>query len=358
MSRLLARTSRLAGIVAWLVGSLGIVLAADAERVRSWPKWQQDRVSLDRRFVCEEFQVHYTLTGPHALPAADRLDDDRDGVPDKIQNIALQLVTARRCYVELLGLRHPKESPRYKGRVKSIDVNVWAFQSKNGMAGDAIVNYHRPSDPPEGLEVLTIDLSVKLPPRNLSPAHELFHMFQNGYTLFKNAWYYEGTARWSEDLLREGAGQAGSLPATSAELEGLFNLSYDASRFWQALARATDPKGKIRVPQDLRSARYRGSEKPIVEDDVFHGAPLLKALLEELDNTDDLVSRENGLNPLDWPESRQRSPENNRAIWNTVINVSRRFASQSLELKRMLDALGRDVGNPKPAAEQPLRTER
>lgn len=318
---------------------IGVMSASAAERVQSWPKWQQDRVSLDRRFVCEEFQVHYAVTGAHALPAADQFDGDRDGVPDKIQNIALQLVTARRCYVEVLGLRHPFESLRYGGRVKFIDVNVWALQGKNGMAGDAIVNYHRPSDPPEGVEVLTIDLSVKLPPGNLSPAHELFHVFQNGYALFKNAWYYEGTARWSEDLLREGAGQAGSLPATADALEDLFKLSYDASRFWQALARATDPKGKVSVPPGLRSACYHGSQKPIVEDDVFYGGPLLKALFEELDRADDLVSRASGLNPLDWAEARQRSPENNRYIWSAVLNVSRRFPSDSPRLKRIIEAL-------------------
>jgi hypothetical protein len=299
-------------------------------------------VSLDRRFVCGEFQIHYTITGTNAISATDQLDNDRDGVPDKVQDIALQLVTARRCYVEVLGLRHPLESLRYRGRVKFIDVNLWALQGKNGMAGDAIVNYHRPSDPPEGVEVLTLDLAAKLPPRNLSPAHELFHMFQNGYTLFKNAWYYEGTARWSEDLLREGAGQAGSLPGTTAELEGLLKLSYDASRFWQALARATDPKGKVSVPEDLRAVCYRGSQKPIVEDDVFYGGQLLKALLEELDNADDLVSRENGLDPLDWSEARQRSPDNNRTIWNAVINVSRRFASDSPQLKRMVEASGKE----------------
>lgn len=346
---------RLAGIVAWLISGLGVASVTGAERVRSWPKWQQDRVSLDRCFVCEEFQVHYAVADFHALPIADQLDDDHDGIPDKIQNTALQLVTARRCYVEVLGLRHPLESPRYKGRVKFIDVNVWALQGKNGMAGDAIVNYHRPSDPPEGVEVLTIDLSVKLPPRNLSPAHELFHMFQNGYTLFKNAWYYEGTARWSEDLLREGAGQAGSLPAATAELESLFKLSYDASRFWQALARATDPKGKVSVPQDLRAVCCRGSQKPIIEDDAFHGAPLLKALLEELDHADDVVSRKCGLNPLDWSENRQRSSENNCAIWNAVINVSRRFASDSPQIKRMVEALGHEAGQLEPAVKEPAR---
>lgn len=300
--------------------------AAAAERVQTWPAWQRTRVALDHRFVCDEFQIHYTLAGTNALPAADQRDDDRDGVPDKVQNIARQLQAARRCYVEVLGLRHPLESPRYKGRVKHIDVNLWALAGKNGMAGDAIVNYHRPADPPEGVAVVTVDLSAKLAARNLSPAHELFHVFQNGYTLFKNAWYYEGTARWSEDLLRAGVGEEGPLPANAAEVEALFKRSYDASRFWQARARVTDPAGTVRIPPELRALRYLGASAPIIEDERFHGAPLLKALLEELDRADDEVSRQNKLDPLDWSEARQRSPENDRVIWAAVLTVSRRLA--------------------------------
>jgi len=323
------------------VAGLLAMAAAGAERVQRWPEWQRSRVALDQHFVREEFRIYYTLKGDQALPALDRQDRDRDGVPDKIQSLALQLVTARRCYVEILGLRHPFASRRYQGRVKFIDVNVCDLGgTKNGMAGDAIVNYHRPSDPPEGIAVLTIDLSMKLLPRNLSPAHELFHVFQNGYTLFKTPWYYEGTARWSEDLLRAGAGEAGPLPATKAELEDLFKRSYEASRFWQALARATDPPGGVQVPEELRGTRYPGSPKPIIEDAVFHGAPLLKALLEELDRSDDVASKGGSLNPLDWSEARQRSSENDRYIWAAVINVCRRYAPDAPPLRRMVETLG------------------
>jgi hypothetical protein len=312
--------------------------------VQHRPAWQKDRVALEQRFVQDEFRIFYTLTGPNALPATDRTDSDRDGVPDKIQDIARQLVVARRCFVEVLGLRHPLESPRYKGRVKFIEVNVWALENKNGSAGDAIVNYHRPCDPPEGVEVVTIDLAAKLRPGNLTPAHELFHVFQNGYSLFKNPWYYEGMARWSEDLLRAGTGTAGTLPADAAALENLFKQSYDASRFWQALARATDPAGKVTVPPDLRELRSLGSSKPIIEDDTFHGAALMKALLEEFDREDDGVSREQNLNPLDWPEARQRATENNRHLWNAVIKAARRFPAAAPQLQRMAGAAKARLG--------------
>lgn len=314
-------------LTALLLAPLAALHAADASP-RNWPKWQQSRVALEHHFVRDEFRIHYTLTGTNALPVSDRIDEAHDGVPDKIQNIALQLVTAR---------RDPFESPRYKGRVKFIDVNVWSLGNKNGSAGDAIVNHHRPSDPPEGVEVVTIDLDAKLPPRNLSPAHELFHVFQNGYSQFKNAWYSEGTARWSEDLLREGVGAAGTLPANTTELAEVFKLSYDASRFWQALARATKPVGRVHMSQDLRNIHYLDSPKPMIEDDAIHDAKLIKALLEELERESSVVSQEDGLDPLNWPEARQNAPANNRHIWNAVINLSRRFVSDSPQFRRMVE---------------------
>ena len=317
---------RILALIAAALISLPLAGLLAAERVRNWPPWQQRRVALDRHFVAGEFRIHYTLAGPDALPMADHTDADGDGVPDKIQNIAIQFVTARRCFVEVLGLRHPFESQRYKGRVKFIDVNLFDLGNKNGSAGDGIVNYHRPSDPPEGFEVVTIDLTANLRAGNLSPAHELFHVFQSGYSQFKNPWYYEGMARWSEDLLHAGADPVGTVPSDGTEVEALFARSYDASRTWQALARASDPVGRLRLPPELRDVRYSGSGRLVIEDDVFFGAPLLKGLLEEFNRADAVVSKEDGLDPTNWPESRQRSPENNRVIWNAVIRAFQRFA--------------------------------
>lgn len=279
-------------------------------------------MALDRCLVREEFRVYYTLEGRDALPETARADTDGDGTPDKIQDLALQLVTARQMYVDVMGLRHPFLSPRYRGRVRYFDVHVLEL-TNNGTAGDAIVNYHRPTDPPGGAEVLTIDIDRDLDARNLTPAHELFHGFQNGYTLFKNSWYTEGTARWSEHAFRVGAGSPGSLPRTRDEVEGLFSQKYEAASFWNALAKTSDPAGEIRVPESLMAARYIGDPKPIIEDARLHGVALIRALLEKLDRMDDVASREAGLNPLDWPEARQRGAENNPFIWKAVTDACR-----------------------------------
>ena len=234
--------------------------------------------------------------------------------------------------------------------MKFVDVHVWACKS-NGSAGDGIVNYHRPSDPAEGVEVLTIDIHKRLGSRNLTPAHELFHLFQNGYTLFKNRWYTEGVCRWAELALGKGAGRAGPLPARREDIEKLFGLAYGASRFWNALARETDSVGKIAAPPDLLALRYVGIDAAVVEDDVLYGAAFVKALLEELDRMDDVASRENGLDPLNWKESRQMSPENNRYVWAAVLSACRRFQAESPKLRSWLAGVAaepqrtrRDVG--------------
>jgi hypothetical protein len=122
----------------------------------------------------------------------------------------------------------------------------------------------------------------------------------------------------------------GALPGSADEVEMLFQQSYDASRFWQALAHATDPGGTVRVPRDLRDARYSSSARPVMEDDAFRGGKLLKALLEAFDRADDEVSKADNLDPSNWPEARQRAPENNRVLWKAAIEVAGRLAPGAL----------------------------
>jgi len=310
-----------------------------AERVTRWPKWQRRRVALDRRYAKDEFRIYYTVQGQDALPENRRGDANGNGVPDKIENTALQLIAARRIYVDAMGLRHPLEGPRYKGKAEFFDVHVWDSPS-NGMAGDAVVNYHRASDPPEGVAVLTIDLQRELSDRDLSPAHELFHEFINGYTLFKNSWLQEGLCRWSEYALRRGAGKPGKLPATVQARDQLWELSYSACGFWYALARQTDRSGRLPVPADLLELQYVGMQSRVVEDNVLYGAAFVKELLAELDREDDVASRELGLDPTDWKEKQQHSPANSPYIWAAVMRVCKRHADTSSMLQLMVKSLG------------------
>lgn len=315
-----------------------VISAATAAPDPPRPAWQQARAALDRSFVTNEFRIFYTFEGGDALPEKGRSDSDADGVPDQIQNLARQLIVARQIYVDVMGLRHPFRSPRYLDRVRYFDVHVLKMKSR-GSAGDAIVNYHRPTDPPEGVEVLTIDIDRDIGPRNLTPAHELFHEFQNGYTLFKNAWYTEGTARWAENAFRASPATSGAPPKIVPAPEKLFSMRYEADVFWNALALAADPMGSLEVPGPIKGARYVGDPKPIVEDDRHHGSAFIKVLFQALDHADDIASAEANLDPLDWPESQQRSPKNNHFIWEAVMSVCRAFdVKLHAECKPPIDA--------------------
>ncbi len=59
------------------------------------PDWKRKRVALEECYVEDEFRVFYTFEGESALSPSQREDADRNGVPDKMQNIARQLVVAR-----------------------------------------------------------------------------------------------------------------------------------------------------------------------------------------------------------------------------------------------------------------------
>ena len=307
------------------------------------PEWKKRRSALDRKYAVNEFRIYYTLNGDDALP--DVVDLNKNSIPDRIENIALQLMTARCLYTDVLKLRHPLESPRYKDKARFIDVHVGSLPfepggaKNNGSAGDGVVNYYRASDPGTGIDVLTIDISKTLPTRNVTPAHELFHLFQYGYTMFKAGWFLEGTARWSEFTLREGSGEPKGVPLTQDDLSNLFSMKYEAEGFWSTLAHASDSRGQLRIPADLLRVTYIGTNDPIIRDIQFRGALLLRQLLEALDEADDKVTASLELEPFAWKEVRQRSPDNNPYVWSAVIDVSRKYSRRSNAIRTMVRKL-------------------
>lgn len=309
------------------------------------PEWKRRRSALDKVHAVDEFRIFYTLGGDDALP--DVVDLNKNSIPDRIENIALQFVTARRLYADVLKLRHPLESPRYKGKAKFIDVHVGSLPlapggaKNNGVAGDAVVNYYRPNDPESGVDVLTVDISKTLATRNLTPAHELFHLFQYGYTMFKVGWFLEGTARWSEFTFREGSGEPTKLPETEADLQRLFSLKYEAEGFWSHLAHITDPEGQLDIPTDLRNIHYIATDEPIIRETKIHGAVFIRQLLEALDKKDDEVTTELQLKTFAWKESRQRSSDNNPYVWSALIDLLQKDRDRSNGIRKMLNITGK-----------------
>lgn len=281
------------------------------------------RASLDRVHVLGNLRVFYTTTGPHAV---DKADANANGIPDQVEDIATQAQAARLLFIEGLGFPDPFLGERFRS-AKFLDVHLISKEvlKSNGVAYDEIQRFNKAGDPPgTGSLCFNVATSV-LAPRNLTPAHEFFHIIQNGACFFKNAWYTEGTARWSEKALGlggSGAGLQGRWPPPPDFWKQADSLSYNAAaQFWDPLARHTDPQGDLpadRVPQAVKEMKYVNGE-PVLKDLKLHGWEAIRDILRGLGAADAQAARERQLDR--WSEQEQRSPENTPHIRKVIEDV-------------------------------------
>jgi hypothetical protein len=280
--------------------------------------WVTQRSALSERYEIDEFRIFYSLSGDNALPESKRIDKDNNGIPDFVERIGDKLVSARDYYCNQVGLVHPMESDRYYSKVDYIDINLMKMPlktggAKNGMAYDGIQDFKRKNDR-DGLRVLAIDISNNLSSTNPTPCHELFHLYQNGYTMYKNKWYTEGTARWAEKIMEQSLGEIGALPKNSDEVMALFKKSYAANTFWNAIVSKVDYEN--------------------------NGKEFMKAFLEEMQKSDKEASNDRGLDPYDWKESMQKDDSNNPYIWDALVKTlekSKFKRNWDAEIERMVE---------------------
>ncbi len=272
----------------------------------------------------DKIRVFYQLEGQHAVDLA---DENENGVPDQVEDVLTQIVAARTMFVEVLGFPDPLRTERFR-TASYIDVS---FRHKdvlksNGVAYDELQRYNKPGDPKGTLSIsFTVATSVKAA-TNLTPAHEFFHLIQNSSTFFKNKWFAEGTARWSEKALGSGGlGQAKIMsewPLAEAQAAAVFAMSYEASdQFWNPLAAKADVKDVI--PESPALARVQALSytdgTPVLKDLNFTGWKFMREVLQALDEADDIAFRELGYER--WSEENQRSPKNDVYIMRCVQEV-------------------------------------
>ena len=267
-----------------------------------------------------EFRFFYTLSGPDALPAENQVDADNNGVPDFVENIAVRLQSSWQIMTESFGMTSPLESERYRGKVDFIAVEFHT-RDGSGSAGDAIMA----SREFPGKHALKIRLSNRLRPDTLTPTHELFHVFQNGYTMFKTRWYTEGTARWSEYILKEGTGSREDLPPTTEALLEVLQQTYDTKTMWRRLAYLLDTNdGSFEVPINLPPPAPGYDE--VLEDTRIYGYEFMRFFLEELDRLDALAATIYGVAEHDWEEDLQKSERNTPYILCAIKFTVERFS--------------------------------
>ena len=151
---------------------------------------------------------------------------------DYLLDIYNQLYVANQIYTDVLKLNAPLNTDRYK-KAKFINITLEESDKVYGITYDEVVaNKHSNiSDCFVGMKIS----SKVYPKNNVTPSHELFHIYQNSVMMFKQSWLTEGLARWSESLFKSGTSDETSLPQNREQLLTVFDSSYGASKFWTRL---------------------------------------------------------------------------------------------------------------------------
>lgn len=287
------------------------------------------RAALPKVWVSGKIRIFYDVQGEHAVDAT---DVNMNGVPDQVEDIGTQTLAAQMLFIDVLGFPDPFKEERFKS-VHFLDIHLLnkATLKSNGLTYDEIQTFRRTADP-KGTRSICFDVATSIKaPENLTPAHEFFHIIQNGATYFKNAWFTEGTARWSEKALGTGGASEGmrfKWPLSEKNLSSVDSMKYDASpRYWEPFALSMDLQGDIpesRVPAALREMKYT-DDSPVLKDLKLHGWEAIRDVIIELGKLDDEAAKDRNLPK--WPEAQQKSPLNTPYILRAVEQVQKARAN-------------------------------
>lgn len=257
--------------------------------------------------------THFAVQAPEPPVSRDTLRQD---------DIATQLAAAHALFQEVLGLTPPLQMPRYR-YAKAMVVILRDDQVRGGQAYDEVV--HNPAMPGCHIRMALggrVDASG-----NLTPAHELFHLYQNAHMMFKQGWLHEGLARWSESLLSGDVQPGPPLPTDSLALERVMQSSYGAVSFWQRLFYLLDPQGSISLPRSLISLRYQDGSH-VVELERLYGSRFVAPLFDALHQASIALAQQQQWPLYGWAEAEQRSTH-----YNDVILAALRHAISTYTLQ-------------------------
>ncbi|WP_244208572.1 hypothetical protein [Vreelandella andesensis] len=254
----------------------------------------------------------------------------------KLDDLEMQLNAADVLYREILGLTPPLLMPRYQ-HANFVMVMLRADQTRGGQAYDEVVR--SPSVPDCHIR-MALGGQVNAAD-NVTPAHELFHLYQNAHMMFKQGWVHEGLARWSESLLRGNAQEGESLPDDVEALEAVMQESYSAAPFWQRLFYLVDPLGDNAIPAMLLDKHYHDGSQVVAESE-FYGSAFLPLLFSSLNEAGAALAQQEQWPVYEWAEAEQRSLRHNEVILSAVyhaVSTYRPIADQPDELRAFMQLI-------------------
>jgi hypothetical protein len=260
------------------------------------------------------FKHVFYRAGDDTVPAA---DSDASGVPDYIEDRALQYLVTYHVFADVIGMRPPFLSPRHVG--KNYQYIRVRYTTANGSTS---LSYRAVQTDNNGVGYTPIAQAISASVYNPTPAHELLHQFQYGYSMFGNGWYLEGMARWSEDIIskipyviksREALLSMLRVPAKWAELVA---LSYTASEhFWRPFGHCFESETQVILkPNDpYLKLKYHDGSYVIHDDWDFSGMRLLPLFFQKLEEETDRCYAEQGYAPA-WQDTELGASVNNKYI--------------------------------------------
>lgn len=266
--------------------------------------------------------VFYVIYDAEGSAAVNKTDVNLNGVPDVVEDIATQLNAARELFNGVFNFPDPLTSERF-ANVTSIEIT---FAAKSDMTAPAFafasVRKNSLHDPNE--QSLKIKMSNAVNPHKSStPAHEYFHLIQFGATYFRNKWFTEGMAQWSEDAVAkmnypDGRDVALTLESPAAT-DKLFRSKYAASKLlWYPLA--VNMRDKATIPAVL-IVKYRYVDgTPVFRDNVIYGPNVMREVLRVMKSKEHLAAAEFG-DAAKWRQKGQRAVTNNKVMLECVREV-------------------------------------
>ena len=134
----------------------------------------------------------------------------------------------------------------FKGdRYRDIAELIFIFKDDAKYNGQAFSKTYSVGD--EAKCKLLVILKTDINKHNLTPAHEMFHIYHFSNTKVNRPWLNEGLARWAMHPFRKKFSCDHKLPLSKKEMEKIFHESYSAVKFWNRLACVLGSNSDIRV---------------------------------------------------------------------------------------------------------------
>ncbi|MDC4985776.1 hypothetical protein OHW15_07285 [Acinetobacter baumannii] len=278
---------------------------------------------LESVFQIKKIRVFYSNNPLSKNFVVDRTDYNNNGIPDYVENIAIQANTTIDALTQL-GFLNPLFSQRYIGQADYIDIHL-VHLNGNGIAYEVPVNFLKnPTKNNKCALLIKVRNNLEKFPGNYwtTVAHEIFHLYQYGYSQFKGGWYLEGMARQMEWVLKEDKieRKKNKLPSTYSELDKrVYQISYN--KLWSRLVTLSDDlHNDISWSAELKSRNYIDNSR-VIKDNKLRGYKFIKSILENMKTISNKVSLEKGIDKNNWNEETQNDP-NNRLYVMKAIQMS------------------------------------